>query len=150
MIKYKRANVILFELFSKFTKLSALVLCVCMLSHFSHVWLFVILLTIAYKSPLSVGFSRQEYWSGLLFPSPGDLPDPGIEPGSPALQADCLWSEPQGSPSVNYAILNICKLLKDEILKVTKTEVCNCVRWWVLHVICTNVDGPRDCPAEWS
>ena len=42
-------------------------------------------------------FSRQEYWSGLLFPSPGDLPDPGIEPGSPALQADSLPSEPPGS-----------------------------------------------------
>ena len=41
-----------------------------------------------------MGFSRQEYWSGLPFPSPGDLPDPGIEPGSPALQADALPSEP--------------------------------------------------------
>ena len=44
--------------------------------------------------PLSMGFPRQEYWSGLPFPSPGDLPDPGIEPGSPALQADYLLSEP--------------------------------------------------------
>ena len=43
-------------------------------------------------------FSRQEYWSGLPFPSPGDLPDPGIEPGSPALQADSLPSEPPGKP----------------------------------------------------
>ena len=41
--------------------------------------------TVAYQAPLSMGFSRQEYWSGLLFPSPGDLPDPGIEPRSPAL-----------------------------------------------------------------
>ena len=45
---------------------------------------------------LSMGFSRQEYWSGLPFPSPGDLPDPGIEPESPALQADSLMSEPLG------------------------------------------------------
>ena len=45
-----------------------------------------------------MGFSRQEYWSGLPFPSPGDLPDPGIEPGSPALQADALTSEPPGKP----------------------------------------------------
>ena len=45
-----------------------------------------------------MGFSRQEYWSGLLFPSPGDLPDPGIEPTSPALQADALTSEPPGKP----------------------------------------------------
>ena len=44
--------------------------------------------TVAYQDPLSMGFSRQEYWSGLPFPSPGDLPDPGIELGSPALQAD--------------------------------------------------------------
>ena len=45
-----------------------------------------------------MGFSRQEYWSGLPFPSPGDLPDPGIEPMSPALQADALPSEPPGKP----------------------------------------------------
>ena len=45
-----------------------------------------------------MGFSRQEYWSGLPFPSPGDLPDPGIEPGSPTLQADALPSEPPGKP----------------------------------------------------
>ena len=44
--------------------------------------------TVAHQAPPSMGFSRQEYWSGLPFPSPGDLPDPGIEPGSPALQAD--------------------------------------------------------------
>ena len=42
----------------------------------------------AYKAPLCMGFSRQEYWSGLPFPSPGDLPDPGIKPGSPTFQAD--------------------------------------------------------------
>ena len=46
--------------------------------------------TVACQAPLSMGFSRQEYWSGLPFLSPGDLPDPGIEPGSPALQADDL------------------------------------------------------------
>ena len=49
--------------------------------------------TIALEAPLSVGFSRQEYWSGLPFPSPGDLPNPGIEPASPALQADSLPTE---------------------------------------------------------
>ena len=51
---------------------------------------------IAYQAPLSMGFSRQEYWSGLPFPSPEDLPDRGIEPGSLALQADALPSEPPG------------------------------------------------------
>ena len=64
----------------------------------SRVWLFAILWTVAYQTPPSMGFSRQEYWSGLPFPSPGDLPNPGIEPGSPALQADTLTSEPPGKP----------------------------------------------------
>ena len=58
------------------------------------------MVTAANQTPLSMGFSRQEYWSGLLFPSPGDLPDPGIKPRSPALQAeDTLPSEPPGSKS---------------------------------------------------
>ena len=60
----------------------------------SHVQLFVTPWTIAHQVPLSMGFSRQEYWSGLPFPTPGDLPDPEIKPGSPALQADSLPSEP--------------------------------------------------------
>ena len=51
---------------------------------------------VAHQAPLSMGFSRQEYWSELPFPSPGDLPNPGIKPGSPALQADTLPSEPPG------------------------------------------------------
>ena len=49
--------------------------------------------TVAYQAPQSMAFFRQEYWSGLPFPSPGNLPDPGMEPGSPALQADALPSE---------------------------------------------------------
>ena len=65
---------------------------------FSRVRLFAIPWTIAYQAPLSMGFSRQVCWSGLPFPSPGDLPDPGIEPGSPTLQADALSSEPSGKP----------------------------------------------------
>ena len=59
----------------------------------SRVRLFVTPWTAAYQAPPSMGFSRQEYWSGLPFPSPGDLPDPGIEPRSPALEADALTSE---------------------------------------------------------
>ena len=57
------------------------------------------------KAPLSKGFSRQEYWSGLPFLSPGDLPDPGIEPKSPTLQADALTSEPPGKPAFPKATL---------------------------------------------
>ena len=64
----------------------------------SRVRLFVTPWTIAYQAPPSMIFSRQEYWNGLLFPSPGDLPDPGIEPGSPALEADALTSEPPRKP----------------------------------------------------
>ena len=64
----------------------------------SRVRLFATPWTVAYQAPPSTGFSRQEYWSGLPFPSPGDLPNPGIEPGSPTLQADALTSEPPGKP----------------------------------------------------
>ena len=56
--------------------------------------------TVAHQAPLSMGFSRREYWSGLPFLSPGDLPDPGIKPRSPALQADALTSEPPWPESV--------------------------------------------------
>ena len=62
----------------------------------SHVWLFVTPWTVAYQAPPSMGFSRQEYWSGLPFPSPRDLPDPGIKPRSPALEAKSLPSQPPG------------------------------------------------------
>ena len=66
------------------------------LSHFSHVRLFAIPWTVASLAPLSMDFSRQEYWNGLPFSSPGDIPNPGIEPGSPALRADSLPTEPLG------------------------------------------------------
>ena len=64
----------------------------------SRVHLFATPWTVAHQAPPSVGFSRQEYWSGLPFPSPGDLPDPGVEPRFPALQADALTSKPPGKP----------------------------------------------------
>ena len=54
--------------------------------------------TVAHQAPLSMGFSRQDYWSGLPFPFPGDRPNPGIETRSPALQAEALTSEPPGKP----------------------------------------------------
>ena len=76
-----------------------------LLSRFSLVQLLATPWTVAYQVPLPIGFSRQEYWSGLLFPSPGDLPDPRIEPGSPALQADTLPSEPPGK------LINLIKCL---------------------------------------
>ena len=63
---------------------------------FSRVQLFATPWSVAYQAPPSMGFSRQEYWSGLPFPSPGDLPDPGMEPRSPAFHAEALTSEPPG------------------------------------------------------
>ena len=64
----------------------------------SRVQLFATPRTVAYQAPPSMGCSRQKYWSGLPLPSPQDLPNPGIEPRSPALQADALPSEPPGKP----------------------------------------------------
>ena len=60
----------------------------------SRVRLFMTPWSVAYQAPQSMGFSKQEYWSGLPFPFPGDLSNPGIEPGSPTLQVDALPSEP--------------------------------------------------------
>ena len=67
----------------------------------SHVRLFVTPWAVAHQASPSMGFSRQEYWSGLPFPSPGDLPDPGIKPGSPALEADALTSKPPGKSIIS-------------------------------------------------
>ena len=61
--------------------------------------------TVAHQAPLSMGFCRQEHWSGLPFPSPGDLSNPGIEPESPALQADSLPRAPPGSPLGRKALI---------------------------------------------
>ena len=75
-------------------------LCVCT-QLLSHVWLFETLWSVTHPTPLSMGFSRQEYWTGLPCPPPGDLPDPGIEPASPespALQADSSPLSHWGSP----------------------------------------------------
>ena len=77
--------------------------------------------TVAYQAPLSLGFSREEYWSGLPLPSPGDLPNPGIKPASPALADKFFTTEPPGKPSVfllffealspicgNYVHMSLC------------------------------------------
>ena len=72
-------------------------LCVCEL--LSRVWLFANPWTVAHQAPLSMGFSKQNYWTVLPFPSPGYLPDPGIKPKSLAMKADSLPSEHEGSPN---------------------------------------------------
>ena len=79
---------------------------------FSHVLFFATPWTVAYQAPLSMGFSSQEYWSGLPFPSPGDLPNPGIKARSPALQADALLSEPPRL-STNELMLFNCGVGED-------------------------------------
>ena len=101
----------------------------------SHVQLFATPWTVAHQTPLSMGFSRQEYWSGLPFPSPGDLPNPGIKPRSPTLQVDASTSEPPGKqpysrPPPTHANPRLCwKLLE------THRQV------WV-SLLCGNTDPP--------
>ena len=83
--------------------------CVCVAGRFSHVWVFAVLWTVTHQVPLSMGFSRQEYWSGLPFPPPGDLPNPGIEPWS---HVSCIGSwvlyheRHLGSPEYNLPLGN--------------------------------------------
>ena len=102
---------------------------------FSHVQLFVTPWTVAHQDPLSMGFSRQEYWSGLPFPSPGDLPDPGIEPRSPTLQSDALTSEPPGKP--RKAMTNLNSILKiRDITLVTKVHPIKAIVFLVVMYEC--------------
>ena len=85
-------------------------MCACS-SHFSLVRLFATLCTVACETLLSMGCSRQKYWSGLPYPPPGDLPDPRIKPGSPALQVDSLLLSHRGSPEKPAVMVNfMCQL----------------------------------------
>ena len=103
----------------------------------SHVWLFAIPWTVAFQAPLSVEFSRQEYWSELPFLSSEDLPDPGIEPESPALQADSLPSEPPGNASlITLFYSTSCRRWAgwSEFGVDWKREVKGCsYHWYILH-----------------
>ena len=84
-------------------------MCMCLQS-LSHLHLLATLWTVVHQTPLSMGFSWQEYWSGLPFPPSGDLPDPGIEPTfpvSPALQADSFTNEPLEKPRIDTQINGI-------------------------------------------
>ena len=77
---------------------------------------------VAHQALLSMGFSRQEYWSGLPFPSPGDFPDPGIKPKSPALQADSLPSEPPGKPVYFHPVQKLtisCRSLRKSLQHIS-------------------------------
>ena len=81
-------------------------LCIDYVKLLSRVQLFATPWTVTYQASLSMGFYKQEYWSGLPFPSPGDLPNPGIEPWSPALPADALPSEPSGKLCIKLHEIN--------------------------------------------
>ena len=101
-------------------------LCCCSVA---QLYLFVTLWTVAHQAPLSMGFSRQEYWSGLPFPSPGDLPDPGIESVSPALAENSLPLSHQGSQTFvlplgnrDLGILSVKKRDGGEVLGVLCSE----------------------------
>ena len=104
--------------------------CVCIYIYIythmlSRVRLFATPWTVAYQAPQSMEFSRQEYWSGLPFPSPGDLPNLGIEPGSPALQVEALLSEPPGKPLLSTAFYNF--ILRKESKKCLKIYMYGCL-----------------------
>ena len=98
--------------------------------------------TVARQTPLSMGFSRQEYWSGLLGPPPGDLPDPGIEPMSPASQVDHLGSL-EGSITMNKVSggdripVELFQILKDDAVKV-------------MHPICQHMWKTQQWPQDWK
>ena len=94
---------------------------VCVYYSLSCVRLFATPWTVAHRAPLFIGFSRQEYWNGLSFPAPGDLPDPGVEPRSPALRADSSPAEPQG-----------------------RVSMCGGVCVWVVR-LCLTLCDPLDC-----
>ena len=94
--------------------------------------------SVAHQAPLSLEFSRQEYWSGLPFPSPGDLLDPGIEPQSPTLQADSLLSEPPGNPFIAPSTTHVCAC----VLHIPITVLCPGGPWAKAPSV-LNPDSPR-------
>ena len=111
----------------------------------SRVWLLANPWTVAHQAPLSMGFSRREYWSGLPFPSPEDLPKPGFEFGSPALQADSLLSQPPPGQSLN-SVLELIQYFCVPILGKGGNEMFFLtLHWWYffsplcLWTTCTGV-----------
>ena len=93
-------------------------MCVCVLNRFSRVRLCTTPWTVDCQAPLSMGFSRQEYWSGLSFPSPGGLPDPEIEPMSPALAGRFFTAEPPGKPFIGIWVSNSEIILKSRVEQI--------------------------------
>ena len=112
---------------------SCVCVCVCVRA-LSHVWLFVTPWIVDCQAPLSLGFPRQEYWSGLPFPSPGNLPDPGIKPMSfvsPALACGLFTTEPPGKPNPDCCCCSVTKLS----LTICNTMDCSTPVFPVLHYL---------------
>ena len=113
----------------------------------SRVQLYAIPWTVAYQAPSSMEFSRQEYWSRLPFPSPGDLPNPWIELRSPALQANALLSEPPGKPYViETNVQNARRLLQGA------PNQAHTLKEWISSAICTvwaNTGELLDTVSKW-
>ena len=139
----------------------ALIMFAAVVHSLSCVRLFATPWTVAYQAPLSVGFSRQQYRSGLPFPSPWDLPDPGIKPGSPALQTDTLLSEPPsnqlhliGPSYFHYSFLSCATHLTiidpmthshwKFIIKATSLMICHCCCCSAAQS-CPTLCSPMDC-----
>ena len=106
----------------------------------SRVRLFATPWTVAYQASPSMGFSRQEYWSGVPLPSPGDLPDPGIEPWSPALEADALTSEPPGKPKVTLTAVKNFKMHSGSN-KAGYFCCCHCLVTKLCPTLCDSMDN---------
>ena len=100
--------------------------CVCVCQSLSHVRLFATPWTVAHQVPLSMEFSRQEYWSGLPFPSPRDLPHSGIESGYPALQAYSFRSEPPGKPIVMWVVNISFSTQCFHLILIGQKHYCKC------------------------
>ena len=106
---------------------------------FSHVQLFVISWTAAHQDPLSMGFPSQEYWSELPFPSPGDLPHPGIKPESPILAGGFFTTEPPGSP---MSMLHSLKTAANA--EICRNSTKHKMQQWCLPLSMSKLDH-REC-----
>ena len=101
--------------------------------------------TVARQAPLSMGFPRQEYWSGLPFLSPRDLPDTGVKPRSPVLQADSLPSEPPGKPYICYTckyIVNILKIRISTYPHLINKDVISILTWGAFTIMHATLFNP--------
>ena len=115
---------------------------------------FVIPWAVAHQAPLSMGFSRQEYWGRLPRPPAGDLPDPGIEPGSPTVQEDFLPSGPPGKPYNPYLRITLFRIQINSVHLLTfrKQCICQCIVFsfrkvsTIAHKVkCKQAAQPRHC-----